>query len=73
MKKREKIWEDIDRKRKIAIEKFKKAEYNFLQEDIEIHKKKEEYDNLFNTIDELNWLNKNIDLDISFEKEINNI
>lgn len=72
-KEREKIWERIDKKRNEAIEKFKKAEYEFLLENAELEEKKAEYDNIINSINELNWLVENIDADKELDEELNNI
>lgn len=71
--KRDKIWAQIKEKRDKAIERFKKAEYEFLQEDAEIENKIEEYKNIFNSLDELNWLEEDINTDKELDKELDNI
>ena len=64
---RRKILIEIGVKKAEAEERLKQAEYNFLELNNEILMKKEEYDKIFNTIDDLNLLVENINLD----KELN--
>lgn len=61
--KREEIYQEIEAKKKEAEERFKHAERNFLELNNEILEKKEEYDRIFGTINELNSLVQDVDLD----------
>lgn len=72
-KEREKIRAQIEEKRNKIIERLKKEEYELHQEYIEIEKKKEEYDNIFNSINELNWLSESTIIDKELDEDLENI
>ena len=70
-KKRKKIWNEMHQKRLDEEEKFKKAEHEFLLENLDMLKEKEKYDNVLDSLEELGWLVKDIDLEAKINEEMN--
>lgn len=73
LKEREKLWEQIEKKLEKKIENFKKAEYDFLQENTKLQERKKAYDNIFNSIDELHLLAEKMSIDRDLENKLNEI
>lgn len=67
---RKKIYKEVEIKKDEAEKRFKEAEYKFLELNNEIVKKKEEYDKIFNTINELNSLSNNVNIDQELDSNI---
>lgn len=70
--KRKALWNEMTKKRVESEERLKKAEYEFQTEDIDIKKEKEKYDNIFNTLEGLWDLTRDISLDSQLNNKINN-
>lgn len=68
--KRKEIYNEIEIKKEEAEKKFKEAERNFLELNNEITKKKEEYDKIFSTIQNLNSLSSDIDVDNQLNSDL---
>ncbi len=61
----------MHQKRLDEEEKFKKAEHEFLLENLDMLKEKEKYDNVLDSLEELGWLVKDIDLEAKIDEEMN--
>ena len=61
----------MHQKRLAEEEKFKKAEHEFLLENLDMLKEKEKYDNVLDSLEELGWLVKDIDLEAKIDEEMN--
>lgn len=68
--KRKEIYKEIEIKKNEAEKRFKEAERNFLELNNEIVEKKEEYDKIFNTINELNALSNDVNVDQELDSNL---
>ena len=68
--KRKEIYNEIEIKKEEAEKKFKEAERNFLELNNEITMKKDEYDKIFSTIQNLNSLSNDIDVDNQLNSDL---
>lgn len=68
--KRKEIYKEIETKKKEAEKRFKESERNFLELNNEILAKKDEYDKIFNTINELNSLSDDVNIDQELDSNL---
>lgn len=70
-KKRKKIYKEIEIRKEKAEMEYKESERKFLELNNEIIEKKEEFDNIFNTIWELNKVLNDVIIEQEFDSNLN--